>query len=115
MEPTVLFAGLAVTELDAALAWYETLLGRPPDLVPNATEAAWQLTGGGWIYVVLDPARAGQGIVTLIVAALDRLREELEGRGIVAGPIQAVGAAARKSLLTDPAGNTIALAEVAAR
>lgn len=43
------FAGLAAADHDRARAWYERLLGRPPDLVPNENEAAWQLAGTGWI------------------------------------------------------------------
>jgi predicted enzyme related to lactoylglutathione lyase len=112
MQAEVLFAGLAVDDLDAALAWYERFFGRAPDLVPNDTEAAWQLATGGWIYVVLDPERAGRGIVTLIVAGLDAMCDELRGRGVVPGPIEPVGTAGRKALVTDPEGNTIGLAEL---
>ena len=113
MQAEVLFAGLAVADLDAALAWYERLFGRAPDLVPNDTEAAWQLAApGGWIYVVLDPERGGRGIVTLIVAGLDAICDELRERGVVPGPIEPLGTAGRKALVTDPEGNTIGLAEL---
>jgi hypothetical protein len=42
----VLFAGVPVAELHAALAWYERLLGGPPDRVPNESERMWRLTDG---------------------------------------------------------------------
>jgi len=113
MKADVLFSGLPVADLSTALAWYERLLGRAADLVPNDSEAAWQLTAGGWIYVVRDPERAGHTIVTLIVDDLDGVCERIRERGISHGQIQSLGAAGRKALVTDPEGNTIALAEVA--
>ena len=54
MTFTHVFAGIPVSDIAAASAWYERLLDRAPDLVPNANEAAWQLTDTGWIYLVGD-------------------------------------------------------------
>jgi predicted enzyme related to lactoylglutathione lyase len=113
MHIDVVLIGVAVADLDPALTWYERLFGRPPDLVPNATEAAWQLTAGGWIYVVCDPGRAGHGIVTLVVEDLDDVWRRIRERGVSPEPIQGLGTAGRKALIADPAGNTIALAEPA--
>jgi catechol 2,3-dioxygenase-like lactoylglutathione lyase family enzyme len=110
MRVDVVFACLAVAELDPALSWYERLLGRVPDLIPNAQEAAWQLAPGGWIYVVCDPPRAGHSVVTLIVGDLDRLLADLGGRGIACGRVEHLEAA-RKAYIVDPAGNTIAFAQ----
>ena len=42
MDITYVFAGLAVANRNEAAAWYERLLGRPPDFLPNDAEAAWQ-------------------------------------------------------------------------
>jgi hypothetical protein len=36
-------------------------------MLPNDDEAAWQLTGGGWLYVLRDADRAGRAVVTLLV------------------------------------------------
>ena len=47
------FTGLPVADLDSARAWYERLVGRPPDLIPNENEAAWRLTDTG--AVITDP------------------------------------------------------------
>ena len=68
MSITETFAGVAVADFPAPRAWYERLLGRPPDMVPHETEVVWKLTEGGWIYVVGDPERAGGSLVTLLVA-----------------------------------------------
>ena len=55
MPFTEVFAGIAVRDRDAAIEFYERLLGGPPTMRPNDDEAAWQLTGGGWLYVLRDP------------------------------------------------------------
>jgi predicted enzyme related to lactoylglutathione lyase len=110
MRVEVVFACLAVAELDPALSWYERLLGRAPDMIPNSREAAWQMAPGGWIYVLRDPPRAGHGVVTLIVGDLDSLLADLSGRGIDCGPVEHLGAG-RKAYIADPAGNTIAFAQ----
>jgi hypothetical protein len=59
-----LFASIPVADRDAAVGWYGRLTGRPPDLVPNEKEAAWRLTETGWIYVIVDPDRAGSALHT---------------------------------------------------
>jgi catechol 2,3-dioxygenase-like lactoylglutathione lyase family enzyme len=52
MPVTEVFAGITVQDRDAAIEFYERLLGAPPTMLPNDDEAAWQLTGGGWLYVL---------------------------------------------------------------
>jgi catechol 2,3-dioxygenase-like lactoylglutathione lyase family enzyme len=111
MKAAHLFAGLAVADYGAARSWYETFFGRPPDLVPHDNESAWQLTGGGWVYVVGDPQRAGRGLLTLLVDDLDELLAALAARGISTGPVEAYGSGARKAVVEDPDGNQIGLGE----
>ena len=36
------FAGIPVADYDAALAWYERLLGRLPDVIVKENEVMWQ-------------------------------------------------------------------------
>ena len=107
MGYTEVFTGIAVAELDAALAWYERLIGRPPDLVPNDDEGAWQLVGAGWVYVVRDAERAGKGLVTLLVRDLDELVAELAGRDIDTGEVETIPEAVKRVRISDPEGNTI--------
>jgi catechol 2,3-dioxygenase-like lactoylglutathione lyase family enzyme len=104
---THLFAAIPVADRDAAVAWYGRLAGRPPDLIPNDIEAAWQLTEAGWIYVIADPGRAGSGLHTLLVDDLDAFLAELATRGIVAGPVETIGDAVRVAIVTDPDGNRL--------
>lgn len=105
-----LFAGIPVADRDAAVQWYERLLGRPPDLVPNDREAAWQLTDGGWICLYADAEPPGPAPHTLLVDDLDRFLAEVTGRGIVPGPVEAVAPSARQSVIVDPDGNRLKVA-----
>jgi hypothetical protein len=108
------FAALPTADIAAAAAWYERLFGRPPDMLPNDTEACWQLDGPAWVYVVEDPARAGQGVLTVMVDDLDAELAGLRARGLEPGPIEWQGTAARKSELFDPEGTKIAFGQAAA-
>jgi catechol 2,3-dioxygenase-like lactoylglutathione lyase family enzyme len=105
VPPTHVFAGLPVADFDAARAWYERLLGRPPDLVAHATDVAWQLTESGWVYVVQDRERAGHALVTVLVDDLDALALEGEADG-APGKFRSV-------TVTDPEGNRIQFGEPA--
>ena len=71
MGVTEVFAGIAVAEIDSAREWYERLIGRPAHMLPNDNEAAWQLAGHGWVYLVGDAQRAGNALLTLLVDDLD--------------------------------------------
>jgi hypothetical protein len=97
------------------VAWWERLMGRPADMVPNATEVAWRVTGdSGWIYVVSDPARAGNGLLTLLVDDLDRRVTELAERGLAVERIETVRGVGRNAELFDPDRNKVTFAEVTA-
>jgi catechol 2,3-dioxygenase-like lactoylglutathione lyase family enzyme len=111
MATTHVFAGLAVADYPAARAFYERLLGRAPDMLPHATEAAWQLTDTGWLYVVEDPEAGGQGRFTVLVDDLEAEIAGLAQRGIDAGAIETLGSGARRVELRDPEGNRIAFAQ----
>jgi len=107
----VLFAGIPVADLDAAIEWYERLLGGPPDMKPNETERAWKLTDESWIYVVRDPERAGKALVTAMVDDLDERLAGLAQRGIEPDEIQVISEAVRKAVFTDPEGNEIGIGQ----
>jgi predicted enzyme related to lactoylglutathione lyase len=106
-----LFAGVPVADFGSALPWYERLFGRPPELIPNDEEAAWQLAGDGWVYVVADPDRAGNGLLTLIVDDLDAELAGLARRGLSTGPIDTIPGAVRKATIVDPDGNRVTFGE----
>jgi predicted enzyme related to lactoylglutathione lyase len=101
------FAGIPVADRDAAVSWYERLCGRPPDLIPNEDEAAWQLNDAGWIYIIADVDRAGSSLNTLLVDDLDAFLADLTERGIAAGPVETIGDGVRGTVITDPDGNRL--------
>jgi predicted enzyme related to lactoylglutathione lyase len=111
----VLFAGIPVTDFDTALAWYERVFGRPPDVVAHDTEVMWRMTGSGWIYIIQDPERAGVALVALAVPDLDAVLGELAERGVVCGAVETVGDAGRKASVIDPERNQIEFLEVTSR
>lgn len=112
MAIDVLFAGVPVAELGPAIDWWERFLGRPPDMTPNQSERTWQLTDDGWIYVVEDRVRAGNGLTTLIVDDLDARIAELNESGIETGNVERLNENTRTLMLADPDGNRIQLGEV---
>jgi len=114
MEADVLFAGMPVRSLNDSLAWYESLFGRPPDIVPNENEVMWNVVGAGWVYVVEDAERAGRSLVAVAVSNLDEALAHVNQRGIRTDAVEMVGDAGRKAALTDPDGNSLTLIEVRA-
>jgi glyoxylase I family protein len=112
MEVQVLFAGVAITDLDVARLWYERLFGRPAEIVPNESELMWRVAAdAGWLYIVVDEQRAGEALVALSVADLNAELAVLRSHGIEAEFVEQIGDA-RKATLRDPDGNTVALTEV---
>jgi glyoxylase I family protein len=106
------FAALPVADYQPARDWYERLFGRPPDLIPNETEAAWQLTETAWVYVLADAGRAGgDAFVTVLVDDLDAHLSELADRGLATAAIETAPGLFRRTEIRDPEGNTIAFAE----
>jgi catechol 2,3-dioxygenase-like lactoylglutathione lyase family enzyme len=108
----VVFAGIPVAELEPAIDWYERFLGRPPDMAPHEKERCWQLTDDGWLYVIEDGDRAGNGLATFLVDDLDARLAELSGRGIEIGQVERLNERTRKVEVADPDGNRIGLGEV---
>jgi hypothetical protein len=109
MTITHVFAGLPVSDLAPALDWYERLLGGPPTMLPNESEAVWQLADTALIYVVADPERAGNGLLTLIAEDLDAVLAETDLEPESVEPVEGVG---REALFLDPDGNAIKFAEL---
>ena len=77
-----LFAGIPVSDYDAAVPWYERLLGSPPTFLAHATEAVWELDEHRFVYVEQDPGRAGHALVTLFVDDLDACVAGIAERGL---------------------------------
>jgi catechol 2,3-dioxygenase-like lactoylglutathione lyase family enzyme len=106
-----LMAGIPATDVGRSLAWYERILGRPPDVRPDRDEAGWHLSEGGRISVMRDPGHAGTAKITLVVEDLDGSLAALAERGIEVGSVETVRGRVRKAVVLDPDGNRLVFAE----
>ncbi|KIF68856.1 glyoxalase [Streptomyces sp. AcH 505] len=100
-----------VRDIEAAVTWYERLLGRPADTRPMPSLADWHLTPGGWLQVFEDPEHAGTTLLNLEVPSLDKALSELNTRGLTTTPVQQGGKTTRIASLQDPDGNRVTLLE----
>ncbi len=113
MDVDIAFTGVPVSELDAGRGFFERLFGRPADVLVADDEVMWRLSESAWLYVVVDPGRAGNALVALSVVDLDTALSELGGRGLSPHAVEDVGDGGRKATLLDPDGNSVAIIEVA--
>jgi hypothetical protein len=102
-----LFAGVAVSDFDRGMAWFEQLLGEPPTFKAHDTEVVWDLAENRSIYVVLRPERAGFAMVTVFVDDLDVFVESAAARGIHPDTQETYGNGVRKATYKDPDGNEV--------
>ena len=106
------FSGVAVTNYAAAAAWYERLFGRPADVVVrDEIECMWEIRQGAWIYIVVDPVRAGRSLVTMLVNDLESTLLEISGRGAGDWETEILPGVYRKAIFADGDGNTITFAQ----
>lgn len=77
-----MFAGLPVRNFGISLEWYRRFLGSSPNFCPNDTEAVWLIAEYRWIYIIVDPKRAGGAIQTVMCSDLEATIAEISKRGI---------------------------------
>jgi catechol 2,3-dioxygenase-like lactoylglutathione lyase family enzyme len=102
-----LFAGISVTDYERAVAWYTRLLGAGPSFLPNSTEAVWEITEHGYVFVEVRPEHSGHAMHTLFVADLDTRVQAITGRGIEPAGDETYANGVRKTTYRDPDGNEI--------
>jgi catechol 2,3-dioxygenase-like lactoylglutathione lyase family enzyme len=102
-----LFAGVPVTDYQAALPWYERLLGSEPSFLAHATEAVWELAEHRFLYIDEDGEHAGHARHTLFVDDLDTLVSEIAGRGLEPAQRETYANGVRKVTYRDADGNEI--------
>ena len=101
-----LFAGLRVSDFQAARAWYERLLGEPT-FFPHATEAVWTIAEDRSIYAVEHPDGAGKSVVTVLVDDLDARVAAIATRGLEPDEQVTYSNGVRKVVYRDPDGNEV--------
>ena len=104
-----LFAGIYVSDYEAATEWYGRLFGEEPSFIPNDTEAVWELAEHRSIYIELNPQGAGHSIVTIFVDDLGERVAGIAERGIVPATRETYDNGVHKVLYRDPDGNEIGL------
>ena len=102
-----LFAGVSVTDLAAATAWYEQLFGAPPSFRPNDTEAVWDLAEHRSLFIEQRPGHAGHARHTLFVDDLEKTVGEIAGRGLEPTKRETYENGVRTAAYHDPDGNEI--------
>ena len=105
--PLELFAGIRVSDFEAAKPWYERLLGGEPTFFAHATEAVWELAEHRWLFIVEDGEGAGHAIHTIFAGDLDALVEEIAARGIEPDERVTYSGGARKAIYRDADGNEV--------
>jgi hypothetical protein len=102
-----LFAGIRVSDFEAAKPWYERLLGAEPSFLPHATEAVWELAEHRSLFIVEDVEGAGRSIHTIFLDDLDARVAEIASRGIEPDELVTYPGKARKALYRDADGNEV--------
>lgn len=100
-----LFAGIPVSDRDAAITFYGQLLGSPPAFLPNDAEAVWELADHRYVYVEERPGHAGHGKHTVIVDDLDERVSAIASRGLQPASRETYDNGVRKISYVDADGN----------
>ncbi len=102
-----LFAGIPVSDYEAAKRWYEQLLGSEPAFVPHATEAVWELAEHRFLFINEDRENPGGALHTVFVDEFDTLVAEISSRGIEPDERETYSNGVRKAIYRDADGNEI--------
>ncbi|HEX3369256.1 MAG TPA: VOC family protein [Candidatus Cybelea sp.] len=106
------FAGIPVADYPRAIAWYEALFGRRPDVVvKEGAEAMWRVTQTAWVYVVRDVTRAGKALVTILLSDLDGYLAGIAARGAALPEVETAPGIFRRAAFVDVEGNTLTFGE----
>lgn len=102
-----LFAGVAVSDFDRAVAWFEALFGEPATFKAYDTDWVWTLVEHGSVYVKLRPEDAGHSMVTVFAGDLDGFVASAASRGIHPATRETLDNGVRKVIYRDPDGNEV--------
>jgi len=102
-----LFAGIRVSDYEAARPWFERLFGSEPSFVAHETECVWELAEHRYVYINEESDSAGRSVVTIFVEDLDATVAEIASRGIEPDDRVTYPDKARKAIYHDRDGNEI--------
>ena len=109
---TEVFAGIPVRDFTTAVEWYRRFFGCPPTFFPNDREAVWAIAPHRWLYVIVEPERAGGSIQTIMCDGLEDAIAEISARGIEFSKEETPDADVRKVMYYDPDGNEIGVGRI---
>ncbi len=115
-------AGIVVDDVQAAGAWYEMVLGRPPDAAPMSGLLEWHLMDDAWLQVVALRAvrdiqhsaqwgAAGASSVAFVIADLDDQLARFAANGIELISKYTTDSELKTATVSDPAGNLVTFVE----
>jgi catechol 2,3-dioxygenase-like lactoylglutathione lyase family enzyme len=110
MKIDYLYAAVIVKDIEASEAFYTKVLGRQPDDRPMGTLVQWRGFSDAGIQLFEDPAKAGNGRMTIVVSDVGKTGLSLHEQGIDLGEVQQ-GDFGKIAQLSDPDGNLITFAE----
>ena len=102
-----LFAGVAVSDLQRAVTWFDRFFGDVEAFEPNGTERVWTVAEHRYLYVELLPEHAGHAMVTLFVDDFDGFFDTVAHRGIHPDTRETYDNGVRKAIYRDPDGNEV--------
>jgi catechol 2,3-dioxygenase-like lactoylglutathione lyase family enzyme len=102
-----LFAGVAVSDLQRAVSWFDRFFGEAESFEPNDTERVWTVSEHRYLYVELEPEHAGHAMVTLFVDDFDGFVDAVAQRGIKPQTMETYRNGVRKAIYRDPDGNEV--------
>ena len=105
-----LYAVACVTDMVRSEDWYSALLARPADDHPMPTLTQWRNIGTAGIQLILDVAKAGGSVVTIVTPNIEVERVRLANLGLVIGEISRGGFGAIAEI-ADQDANRIIIAE----
>lgn len=111
METQVVYAAIAVANIERSIAWYSKLFGREADRRPMKEAAEWLLLSGGGVQLVLDGKRAGSSIGTISLRDLTRTVDDVKARGIELEPLNNAASPFMLAQVKDPDGNVLTFAQ----
>ncbi|KYD20672.1 hypothetical protein B4135_1792 [Caldibacillus debilis] len=64
-----------VKDINEGIRWYQTLLNKPPDFIPHAGIAEWEIIPGCWLQVA-EGTRQKQADLYALAYPISRLKEK---------------------------------------
>jgi hypothetical protein len=105
--PLDLFAGIYVSDYEAAKPWYVRLLGSEPAFNATDTESVWELAEHRWLYIKENGQRSGHAEHAIMIDDLVGRVADIAEHGIEPVRWERYGDA-RKAVYRDLDGNEVA-------